>query len=251
MVREAGRCLAATGTVNVPVTIHIAAIAMPDPLNRLADEASARLPLFDDLPAGTVDRLAALGFGRGLLTAAIRARLRKAGFADMGALALATPADLMMVRKIGPVRVEAIRAHLLGELARLVPGARAAHDRDATDRRRLDRLRAVPVEPALLGRALVERFGPAGATWADLASLPRAQALRALGISAADLEDFVSALARALQPDRPGPLPAGTTREDDAREAMAEPDRAEIQRERDREWDEAAPARCPGPGRTD
>ena len=107
---------------------------MPLP-ETLFGEACARLPLFDGLSDEAIDRLAAGGFGRGLLTAALRARLRKAGLADMGALARATPAELMAVRKIGPVRVLTSRAHVLGELARRVPGARAAHGGEATDRR--------------------------------------------------------------------------------------------------------------------
>ncbi len=208
----------------------------------LFGEASARLPLFDDLPDGAVDRLAAGGLGRGLLTAGLRARLRKAGLADMGALALATPADLMAVRKVGPVRVGAIRAHVLSELARLVPGAREEHDQGATDRRRLDRLHTLPTGRLPLIPAVVARFDPAGATWADLALMHRAQAAGVLGISMADLDGIVAALARALLPDRRLIQPTGPLRDDEAgREAVARRERDAMQRERDREWDEAAP----------
>ncbi|MER2253410.1 hypothetical protein ABS772_26145 [Methylorubrum podarium] len=213
------------------------------PLPRtLFGEASERLPLFDDLPDAAIDRLAAAGFGRGLLTAALRARLRKAGLADMAALARATPTDLTAVRKIGPVRIRAIRTHLLGELARLVPGARERHDQATTDRRRLDRLRTMPAEWLPLGSA-VERLGSAGPTWADLALMQRAEAGRALGLPAADLDEIVSALAHALTPDRPHLRPASASQDDAAQDARARQEHAERLRERDHEWDEAAPAR--------
>jgi len=202
---------------------------MPKPQPTLFDAVRARLPLFDDLPDGAVERLAAGGYGRGLLTASVRARLRKAGFADQAMLALASPADLMAVRKIGPLRVEAIRDHLLGELARLFWGARAEHDREATDLRRLDRLRALPGA----------RFGRAGETCADLAAR-RCDALRAeLEIPAADFDRLVASLALALQPHRP---PVAAPEDETAYAAQAVRERAELLRERDREWDEAAPA---------
>ena len=214
---------------------------MPLP-ETLFGDASARLPLFDDLSDEAIDRLAAGGFGRGLLTAALRARLRKAGFTDMGALARATPAELMAVRKIGPVRVLTIRAHVLGELARLVPGARAAHDGDATDRRRLDRLRGLPAGPLPLVGIVAERFGPAGPTWADLVSMRRAEAIQALGIAAADLDAIVSALVLTLLPAPPRTLPVAAMREEDtAPETKAGRVHAELQLARDREWEEAAP----------
>ncbi|KQQ30926.1 hypothetical protein ASF53_17665 [Methylobacterium sp. Leaf123] len=192
----------------------------------LFDEVSTHLPLFDDLPEGAVERLAAVGYGRGLLTASLRAQLRKAGFADMAALALASPVELMAVRKIGPLRVTAIRVHLLGELARLVPGARADHDSEATDRRRLERLRAMPGG----------RFGWAGETCADLA-LRRCADIRAeLDIPATDLDRIAAALARALLPERPRvPAPAAAPEADAARE------RAELLQEQDRQWEAAAP----------
>ncbi len=172
-------------------------------LPTLFDEASERLPLFDDLPDGAVERLAAGELGRGLLTASLRARLRRAGLVDMGMLALATPIDLMAVRKIGPVRVGTIRAHVLDELARLYLGARAIHNEDATTRRRMDRLHATPAE-----------------------RLPRDAA----------------ALARLLAPDKPcAQLRPATGEGDAAHEAKAKRERAEALRKRDREWDEAAP----------
>lgn len=199
----------------------------------LFDEVSARLPLFDGLPGDAVERLAAGGFGRGLLTPSLRARLRKAGFADLRSLALAPPADLMAVRKIGSVRVATIRAHLLGELARMVPGARAEHDRDATDRRRWERLSAMPGE----------RFGWAGATCADIALRPRAEIGGELEIPAADLDRIVEALVLALLPDRAQAPSAAAPDDEGAREARMARERAERLRERDREWDEAAPSR--------
>ena len=210
----------------------------------LFDEVSARLPLFDTLPEDVIERLAAAGFGRGLLTAAIRARLRKAGFLDMGMLARATPTALMAVRKIGPVRVDAIQLHVLGELARLVPGARAMHDKEATDRRRLDRLRSMPAEWLPFATAVLARLGPSGPSWADFALMRRAEAGRMLGILAADLDEIVSALARVLMPSQPHLRSASASQEDDAaQDARARQERAEELRERDREWDEAAPTR--------
>jgi hypothetical protein len=211
----------------------------------LFDAVSACLPFFDDLPASVVARLAAGGYGRGLLTASLRARLRKAGFADMGALA--SPADLMAVRKVGPVRVDAIRVHLLGEIARLVPGARAVHDRNATDRRRMERLRAVPLERLALDAALVGRLGPAGTTCADLASRRRPEIGPDRASSAADLDRIVAALVRVLLPESPRVPPADP---EAAEEALAAHDRAALLRDRDREWDEAAPAPPIRPGRT-
>lgn len=195
-------------------------------LPTLFEAISARLPLFDGLPEGAVERLAADGYGRGLLTASLRARLRKAGFADRGALALASPADLMAVRKVGPVRVVAIRDHLLGELARLVSGARAEHDRDATDRRRLDRLRAMPGD----------RFGRAGETCADLALWRCADLRIELEIPATEIDRIAEALALALRPEPPRPSSPV-----DVPGHEPERDRAALLRERDREWDEAAP----------
>nr|WP_318284370.1 MULTISPECIES: hypothetical protein [unclassified Methylobacterium] len=210
----------------------------------LFDEASAHLPLFDDLSDATVDRLAVGGFGRGLLTASLRARLRKGGFAHMGALALATPAGLMALRKLGPVRVGAIRSHILDELARFLPDARAMHDRDTTDWRRLDRLRTVPVGALGLVPALIERFGSNGPGWADLAALRRIEVARALGVSGTEVDGIVSALVRAVRPD-PRSMPSPRTMGEGDTPcgmdmAMTE---AELLRERDREWDEAAPER--------
>lgn len=215
----------------------------------LFDAVSARLPLFEDLPEPLVARLAAGGFGRGLLTGSLRARLRKAGFADGAALALAAPAELMAVRKIGPVRVDAIRAHLLGELARLVPGARGFHDREATDRRRLERLRGVPLARLPLDADLVERLGTISpvVTCADLASRPRAE----IGpdLAAADLDRIAAALVRVLSPERPR-LPLAAIGAEDEGSALSAHERAAVLRERDREWDEAAPSPRDRPGRT-
>ncbi|WP_232627908.1 hypothetical protein [Methylobacterium sp. Leaf118] len=222
----------------------------PPPLT-LYDEACARLSLFDDVPEDILERLAAGGFGRGLLTASLRARLRKAGYTDLGMLARATPAELMAVRKVGPLRVEAIRAHLVGALARLAPGARAAHGREATDQRRLDRCRAVPVERLPLDPALVARLGEAGDHCADLALRPRFAIARALALSASDLDRIVAALARIVLPDRP-PVPSAATapEEEAGGAAQGMRARAALQEARDREWDAAAPARPARPART-
>ncbi|BAU88886.1 hypothetical protein MPPM_0281 [Methylorubrum populi] len=216
---------------------------MPPP-QTLFDAASAQLPLFDDLSDAVIERLALGGFGRGLLTAALRARLRKAGLADMAALARAAPADLAAVRKIGPVRLAAIRAHILDELARLLPGARTMHDQHSTDRRRLTRLRTVPADALRLIPPLMERYGSDGPNWADLALMRRAEAARVLRVSDADLDGIVAAFVRALRP-APQHTPSSTTAHEAnaAGDARAETAHAELLRERDREWDEAAPGR--------
>lgn len=213
------------------------------PAPTLFDEVSARLPLFDTLDEDSLERLAAAGYGRGLLTASLRARLRKAGFADMGALAGAAPTDLLAVRKIGPLRVAALRIHLLGELARMVPGSRADHDDEATARRRLDRLRAVPVPSLPLDPPLLARLGRSVATAADLARLRRTEIGTDLTTCPTDPERIVVALTRVLQP-----VPCRSVSDDPAADAVTEPetehrrDRAAVLRERDREWDAAAPA---------
>ncbi|TFZ54646.1 hypothetical protein E4V01_24875 [Methylorubrum sp. Q1] len=206
----------------------------------LFDEVSAHLPLFDSLSEKAAERLAAGGYGRGLLTASLRARLRKAGFADLAALALASPVELMAVRKIGPVRVCAIRVHLLRELARLVPGARAFHDGTATDGRRLERLRAMPGG----------RFGWAGETCADLALKRCADIREELDLPAPDLDRIAAALIRALLPERPRVTCVAAAPEIEATpETTRARERAERLREQDRQWDAAAPEADILPGR--
>lgn len=213
----------------------------------LFDEVGARLPLFDDVPDGVIERLSLDGFGRGLLTASLRTRLRKGGFSDMGALALASPADLMAVRKIGPLRVDAIRTHLLGEFARRVPSARADHGRDATDRRRLDRLHTVLPSELGLDAVLVDALGPFAGTCADLALRRRAEIALPFGRPAADVDRIVAALIRILSPERkPAPAAAAPPEDEAERAAKEARERADRQRDRDREWEEAAPERGGG-----
>ncbi len=196
--------------------------------NVLIDKVFARLPLFDDLSADALERLSTAGLGRGLLTPTVRARLRRAGFDDMGKLALATPSELTAVRKIGPVRVGAIRAHILDELARFEADTRARHSKDATARRRIDRLRASPAQRLPLPVADIQGLGDVGAFQA---------------IQTDDLDGIVSALVRLLLTDQQRHQITASTRKDDAVEngGLAR-DRAELLRARDREWDEADPA---------
>lgn len=206
----------------------------------LFDEVSARLPLFEDFPEGAPERLAAAGLGRGLLTAAVRGRLRKAGFTDMGVLALATPAELTKVRKIGPVRLLAIRAHVLDELARIYPDARAFHALDATASRRMDRLRTMPAGRLPLKGAAFEELGRAGESCATVAMRGRNECLKTPAIAAGDLDAVVVTLARFLLQDRPRVAP--TIEADPAgTEVRIRDERARMLRERDREWEEAAP----------
>ncbi|MET0258429.1 MAG: hypothetical protein ABW179_07590 [Methylobacterium sp.] len=206
----------------------------------LFDEVCARLPLFEDLPRDAPQRLAAAGFGRGLLTGAVRSRLRKAGFADMGMLALATPAELTSVRKIGPVRLQAIRAHVLDELARTYPDARVFHGTDATATRRMDRLRSMPANRLPLGETLLGALGCIGETCAALATRGRSECLRTGAVAATDLDGVVTALVDGLLQDCPRAAPP--IGHDPAVDDVGERERRdETMRERDREWEEAAP----------
>ena len=167
----------------------------------------------------------------------------------MGMLALATPADLTSVRKVGPIRAGVIRSHVLDELARFYPDARSDHSEEATARRRMERLRAIPVERLPLDAVTIEWLGRLGRTCADLAQRPRVECEPATGILVADPDLIVVALTRLLLPDRSHTRPTAATREDDAvQEAETRRVRAEMLRERDREWDEAAP---PGYARPD
>lgn len=206
----------------------------------LFDEVCARLPLFEDLPGDAPERLAAAGLGRGLLTASVRVRLRKAGFVDMAALALATPAELTKVRKIGPVRLDAIRAHVLDELARIYPDARAFHADDATAARRMDRLRMLPADRLSLTEAVLRASGCAGETCADVAMRRRSAWLKAGTVAATDLDGVVAALVAILSQDRPR-IALKLADDPDAEDRLARERRAVAIRELDREWEEAAP----------
>lgn len=215
---------------------------MTMPQSILLDEVCAQLPLFEDLPRDAPERLAAAGLGRGLLTASVRARLRKAGFVDMAALALATPAELMRVRKIGPVRLQVIRAHVLDELARIYPDARRFHGLEATAARRLGRLRRMPAERLILEEPAIAELGRSG-TGADLSARSRAECLKMHAITAGVLDRMVVALVRFLLLDKPRlPVralePTSSVTEADERAA-----RLRVQQERDRAWEEADPQR--------
>ncbi|WP_165937818.1 hypothetical protein [Methylobacterium segetis] len=202
-------------------------------------EICARLPLFEDLRPELIARLSAAGLGRGLLTASLRARLRKAGFADLGQIAQSAPAAILQVRKFGPVRVEALRAFILEEIARAAPGARVRHAAEALAERRLARLREIPLDRLPLEADEIARLAFAR-TCADLAAHSRMALVHRGAIASADLDRLVTTLARFLGEGGPIiPAPAALPEEADGSEAR----RAASLAERDREWEEAAPAR--------
>ncbi|TXN23200.1 hypothetical protein [Methylobacterium sp. WL9] len=212
-------------------------MTMPQPV--LFDEACARLPLFENLPADAPERLAAAGLGRGLLTATVRGRLRKAGFTDMGRMALATPAELTTVRKIGPIRLAAIRAHILAELAKMFPDARTFHAAETTAARRIDRLRSLPAERLPLSAAARTALGCACVGSLALALRGRRDCLKTNAVTAGELDEVVTAFVHALSHGRPrralGTSPPEGEPTKDAAEALS----ARMLRER--EWEAAAP----------
>lgn len=202
-------------------------------------EVQAQLPLFDELSPDTIGQLAALGFSRGFLTASLRARLRKAGIRDFGHLAQSSPNVIVGIRKFGPARVALVRALLLEEIARLLPGARELHSSEATKTRRLARLRAMPVERLSLPDPVVSALGLVGASCAEAAARSRADinGPGLLWVSEVDrlvatLADLLGAGAPILRPTVEIGTEAGAT-EAELRSAQLA--------ERDREWDEAAP----------
>jgi hypothetical protein len=217
------------------------------PSDSLFAEVSARLPLFDGLPPETVQQLSASGYGRGLLTASLRARLRKAAFRDLGHLALSSPEAIARVRKFGPVRVEQVRSFILNELARWLPGARAVHAPEATRARRLGRLRGLPASRLPLIADQVAALGPEGESCADLAARSRLDLLRTAAVTAGDVDRVVAALAQFLGAGSPGaPVPPAAPEAAAAAEVETlAAQRAALRAEQDREWDEAAPT----PGR--
>ncbi|MET0531496.1 MAG: hypothetical protein ABW003_24715, partial [Microvirga sp.] len=125
----------------------------------LFDEVSLRLPLFEGLSADNMQHLSALGFGRGFLTASLRARLRKAGFRDLSHLAQSSPEEIARVRKFGPVRVELIRIFILDEIAHWLPSARQTHAVAATRERRLELLRETQIERLALDADKIAALG--------------------------------------------------------------------------------------------
>ncbi|MCJ2065224.1 hypothetical protein MKK63_21260 [Methylobacterium sp. J-088] len=211
----------------------------------LFDEISGRLPLFDDLPPDVIERLSASGFGRGFLTASLRARLRKAGYRDLGHLAQTSPDAIASIRKFGPIRVERVRTFLLHESARWLPGAREVHTPAATGARRLGRLADMPVEHLPLDADAIAALGLAGGSCAEMAGRSRLALLVTGAVMPHDVDRIVTTLARVL----------GGGRTDAARSAQAamdapptEPEasaahRAALLAKQDREWEEAAPAR--------
>ncbi|MER2265429.1 hypothetical protein [Methylobacterium oxalidis] len=210
----------------------------------LLAEACTRLPLFEDLTEDTIQRLSASGYGRGFLTASLRARLRKAGFRDLGHLAQSTPDEIAKVRKFGPVRVEAVRAFLLDKIARALPGARERQTREAIAERRLARLRDLPADRLALHRDEILALSLEGATCADLAQRSRLELLRTGVWTSSDLDRFVADLAQVLGEGREVCQPAAPDLAEipDTEARRAQASRAALLAERDREWEAAAPA---------
>lgn len=207
-------------------------------------EVQARLPLFDDLPSGTIRHLTAAGFGRGFLTATLRARLRKAGIRDFGHLAQSSPDAIVGIRKFGPARAALVRALLLEEIARLLPGERDLHASEATETRRLARLRAMPVERLSLPDAVVSALGLVGASCAEAAGRSRADINGPGLLWVSEVDRLVATLAGLLGADTPILRPMI---EIEAEAGATEAERRAAQlADRDREWDAAAPA---APGR--
>ncbi|WCS28827.1 hypothetical protein LOK46_31885 (plasmid) [Methylobacterium sp. NMS14P] len=209
----------------------------------LMAEVGARLPLFDGLSPDAIQRLSAEGFGRGLLTASLRARLRKAGFPDLGHLAQSSPVAIAATRKFGPVRVERVRHFILDALARWLPRAREMHTSEATRDRRLGRLRGLSAGclPLAAGQIAALRFEDGSC--ADIATCSRLGLLRTGAVTSGDVDHVVATLthlARAADPIPPRPLDeAGAAPAGDAAALAAR--RAALLSERDREWDAAAP----------
>lgn len=203
-----------------------------------------RLPLFDDLPGNTIHRLSASGYGRGFLTASLRARLRKADFGDLGHLAQSSPDAITKVRKFGAIRVAAVRTYILEEIARWLPGTREMHALEATRERRLARLRDIPVERLPLKKNKIAALGFDGGSCVDLAGCSRLELLRTGVVVSRDLDRIVTTLACFLGEGTPIVRPAMATPAKalvaDAEEVAAR--RATLLAEQDREWEEAAPA---------
>ncbi len=171
----------------------------------LFDEASARLPFFEDLPLPTLECLSTSGFGRGFLTASLRARLRKAGYRDLSHLAQTSPAAMASIRKFGPVRVELVRNFILGEIARWLPGAREMHMQAATGERRLERLRDMPVDRLPLSADKIAALGCMGLSYADVASRSRLELLDTGVVISCDVDRIVATLIDFLGGGSPTP----------------------------------------------
>jgi len=204
-------------------------------------DVSAQLPLFEDLPPDTIDRLSASGFGRGLLTASLRARLRKAGYRDLGHLAQSAPEAIARIRKFGPIRVDRVRTFILDEIARWLPEGRARHGTEATGARRLGRLRAIPVGRLPLEADQIAALRLGGESCAALAIRSRRELLGSGFVTSSDLDRIVATLATILRPPAPPSAEVARDAPESDGEALAARRAARLA-EQDREWDEAAPA---------
>lgn len=222
---------------------------MPDRSSRsvwsdsLIAEVNVRLPLFDDLSPDAIERLSAQGFGRGLLTASLRARLRKAEFLDLGHLAQSSPVSIAKTRKFGPVRVERVRSFIFDELARWLPQARVMHTSEATRERRLDRLREMPAGRLPLGGHQITALRFEEASCADIAGCSRLTLLRTGIVSSSDVDQVVATLTHLARGGDPlTPRSSGEVRAAPAGGAEAgAARRAALLAEQDREWEDAAP----------
>ncbi|MCE4226537.1 hypothetical protein HCU64_22600 [Methylobacterium sp. C25] len=188
------------------------------------------------------------GFGRRLLTGYVRGCLRKAGFSDMAALALATPVELIEARKIGPARITTIRNHVWMDLARRYPGVRDFHSAGETTARRMQRLQAMPADRLPFNSETLEALGLTGATCATFATRDRRECLKTRMVTTRQLDRAVAALADFMLENMPRQAqPARPTEENPAAaESRIYEERARLLQERDREWEEAAPLRGGG-----
>jgi hypothetical protein len=211
----------------------------------LFSEVSVRLPLFEDLPPDAIQHLSTSGFGRGFLTVSLRARLRKAGYLDLGHLAQTSPAAIASIRKFGPVRVDRVRTFILGEIARWLPGIREVHTDGATGERRLGRLRDMPVERLPLAADEIVALGCAGWSCADMAGRSRPELLGTGVVMSRDVDRIITTLANLLGGSAMTASPPVQVAED-ARAMETDTiasRRAALLAKQDREWEEAAPAR--------
>lgn len=209
----------------------------------LIGEVSARLSLFEDLPPDALQRLTAMGFGRGFLTVSLRARLRKAGYRDFGHLTQTSPEAIARIRKFGPVRVERIRDSILDELARWLPGAREVHTAEATRERRLEQMRDMPVEHLPCPVGAIAALGLAGRSCADVANRSRLELLDTGFLMSSDVDRIITKLAGILNEGKPiAPLSVEVTTDalKSETEAVAAR-RAALLAQQDREWEEVAP----------
>lgn len=211
----------------------------------LFDEVSARLPFFEGLPTDTLQCLSDSGFGRGFLTVSLRARLRKAGYRDLSDLAQTSPAAIASIRKFGPVRVELVRAFILTEIARWLPGAREMHTDEGTRERRLGRLRDLPVERIPLTADQIAALGWTGWSCADVAGRSSVDLLDTRAETSCDVDRIIATLADFLGGGRTTPsISAQITSDTPASETeTTAARRAALLAKQDREWEEAAPSK--------